>query len=116
MDVRVLEHVVYDGAEGDGGSIGACNHLESVSGSRRCGSSSPFTDVHTQPSDDLVIVYPVRLFLLLDKLIKEVLLRPGEMLVGAVDASRGALDAHGYNCPERRRANAMDWILVEEKV
>lgn len=57
--------------------------------------------------DDLVVVHPVCLFLLLDELIKEILLTSGRMLVGATDTSHGALNAHSYGRTEGWRSNAI---------
>ncbi len=76
----------------------------------------PFADVYAKPPDDLVVVYPICLFLLLDELIEKVLLGAGRMLISAIDASDGALNAHSYHGPKRWRTNAMDRVLVEEEV
>lgn len=70
------------------------------------------THVDRQPPNDLVVVHPVRVFLLFDESIEEIHVRCGEVLVSAVDAGHGALNAHSNNRFKGPRANGVYRIFV----
>lgn len=71
------------------------------------------TDIDEKPTDNLVVVNPVGFFLLLDEAVEKVLLYLGIVAVGALEASHGALDAHGYDGAEACGADAVDGVLVK---